>query len=74
MTIGTETKQNLVPHFVRARTAQALIEAMFDNNLRERAEVKYSDIALSSDGYWYAWFYKEIDGYKRITEKAKAKK
>jgi hypothetical protein len=65
--IGTETKQNLVPHFVRARTAQALIEAMFENNLRERSEIKYSDIAFSSqDQYWYAWFYKTIDGFAKI--------
>lgn len=74
MTVGTETNKNLVPHFVRAKSAQALIEAMFENNLIMRSEVKYSDIAFSSDGFWYAWFYKEIDGFKRISKAVKVSK
>jgi hypothetical protein len=47
-----------VPQFVRAKTAQGLTRAMFENNKRLKAYVRYFDIQFAG-GYWYAWF--EID-------------
>jgi len=74
MNVGTETKQNLVPHFIKASTALLLTERMFENNLAERKEIKYFDIQyVQSDKSWYAWFYKEIDGYALISKAKVAK-
>lgn len=59
MNVGTETKAHLVPHFIKAKTADLLRQSMLENNLLEKSEIKYFDIQFA-DGYWYAWFYKEV--------------
>jgi hypothetical protein len=47
---------------------------MFEQNLAEGKEIKFFDIQyVQSDKAWYAWFYKEIDGFALI-QKAKVKK
>lgn len=48
----------LIPHFVKARTAQGLQRACFENNVRLKAYVNYFDIQwVESDKSWYAWYY-----------------
>jgi hypothetical protein len=71
MTVGTETKSNLVPKFIKASSAELLTEAMLLNNLILKKEIKYQDIQFAN-GDWFAWFYDEVDLLKRIST-AKAK-
>lgn len=44
-----------VPHYVKARTPDALIKAMLQNNMRLKAYVNYFDIQFVN-GSWYAWY------------------
>lgn len=45
-----------VPHYVRAKTPEALKQAMLANNLRLKAHVGYFDIQFVN-GYWYGWYF-----------------
>lgn len=49
-----------VPHYVRAKTPDALIKAMLANNVKLKAYVGYFDIQFVN-GYWYAWFTIDIE-------------
>lgn len=49
----------LVPHYIKARTADQLMRACFENNTQMQAFVNYYSIQFVS-GYWYAWFYKDV--------------
>lgn len=55
-----------VPHYVRAKTPDALIKAMLLNNTKLKAYVGYFDIQFVN-GYWYAWF--TIDIEKMLEQK-----
>lgn len=74
--LAQESKMGLVPHHLRASSPQALTEAMLENNLRLKAQVRYQDIQyvppvyeddkLKEAAYWICWYYKEIDLYFKI--------
>jgi hypothetical protein len=49
-----------VPHFIKARTPEALKRAMLDNNVRLKAFVGYFSIQFVN-GYWYAWYTIDIE-------------
>lgn len=49
-----------VPHYVRAKTPDALTKAMLANNMKLKAHVGYFDIQYAN-GYWYAWFIIDIE-------------
>jgi hypothetical protein len=61
----------LVPHFVKARTAQGLVRACFENNSRLKAFVNYYSIQyVEKDKAWYAWFYLDVsNGITTVTER-----
>lgn len=64
----TRTESNLgnIPNFVRASSPDLLREAMLENNLRLKSEVKYQDIEELSDGSWIAWYYESIDYFYKL--------
>jgi len=68
MTIGTETNLGVVPNFIKASSPDLLREAMLLNNLKLQSEIKYQNIQFA-DGYWYAWFYEQIDYWDKIKPK-----
>jgi hypothetical protein len=71
MNYGTEAKATLVPMYLKASTPDLLRESMLLNNLTLKKEIKYQDIQFV-DGSWYAWFYEEVDVFKKLsTKKAK---
>ena len=52
----------LIPQFVKARTAQGLVRACFENNVRLKAFVNYFSIQyVEKDKAWYAWFYLDVN-------------
>jgi len=69
MTLGTETKISMVPNFLKAPSPELLREEMFFNNVRMKSEVKYFDIQQDKSGFWFAWFYEEIDPFSKIKPK-----
>ena len=58
----------LVPHYVKARTADQLVRVCFENNARMKAFVNYHSIQFVN-GYWYAWFYMDVSyGFDTIAK------
>lgn len=52
-----------VPHYIKARTPDALIRAMLANNVRLKSYVSYFDIQFVN-GQWYAWYTIDIERAK----------
>jgi hypothetical protein len=50
----------LIPKYLKATAPDLLRELMLENTLLLKADVKYFDIQFVS-GYWFVWFYEEID-------------
>jgi hypothetical protein len=68
MTVGTETNLGVVPNFIKASSPDLLREAMLLNNLKLKSEIKYQDLQFAN-GYWYAWFYEQVDFWDKIKPK-----
>lgn len=52
----------LIPHFIKARTAQLLMRACFENNAKLKAYVPYFDIQyVEAERAWYAWYFLSLD-------------
>lgn len=68
MNVGIESKMNLVPTYLKASSPDLLKDAMLENNLILKKEIKYQDIQFVN-GSWFAWYYLEIDIVKSIMQK-----
>lgn len=68
MTLGTETKSSLVPTYLKASSPDLLIDAMLENNLILKKEIRYQDIQFVN-GFWFAWYYNEVDLMKTFVTK-----
>jgi len=57
-----------LPNYVRAKNADALMEAMINKNIETGSEQNYYMINVK-DGWFYAWFYDRIRLPSRIANR-----
>jgi hypothetical protein len=56
-----------IPHFLKARSAEALRVSMLENNAKKGMEHVYFDISFDGSD-WYVWFYTQANEYQALTK------
>jgi hypothetical protein len=65
-----ESSPALIPNYVKAKSDVGLRRAMLMENLRAKKMHRYFDIQ-NVGGFWYAWFYSEVDLAQELSNKIK---
>lgn len=63
-----ESRATHIPNYIKAKSEQGLRKLMLQTNLKTRMEYRYFDIQFTN-GYWFAWFYQDIDLNKLFEDK-----
>jgi hypothetical protein len=58
-----QPNSQLVPAYLKSKTAQGLKLLMWQNNAKRSSFHNYGTPTFcAGDGYWYAWYYVDISG------------